>query len=54
MFQIKGFVGNIKKTALGRYFIKVTALPSFTRLRVISRKKKNSLNLKIEKYVGKI
>ena len=29
--------GNIKETALARYFIKVTARPSFMRLRVISR-----------------
>ena len=26
---------NIKETALAKYFIKVTARPSFTRLRVI-------------------
>ena len=37
LFQIKVFAGNIKKTVLARYFIKVTARPSFTRLRVIRR-----------------
>ena len=37
LFQIKVFARNIKKTVLARYFIKVTARPSFTRLRVIRR-----------------
>ena len=37
LFQIKIFGRNIKETTLGKYFIKVTARPSFTRLRVIRR-----------------
>ena len=37
LFQIKVFAGNIKETMLGKYFIKVTARPSFTQLRVIRR-----------------
>ena len=36
LFQIKVFGRNIKETALTRYFIKVTARPSFIRLRVIT------------------
>ena len=35
LFQIKVNTINIKKTTLARYFTKVTARPSFTRLRVI-------------------
>ena len=35
LFQIKVFTRNIKETTLARYFIKVTARPSFRRLRVI-------------------
>ena len=35
LFQIKVFGGNIKETTPARYFIKVTARPSFPRLRVI-------------------
>ena len=35
LFQIKVNARNIKETTLARYFIKVTARPSFTRLRVI-------------------
>ena len=37
LFQIKLFARNIKETMLARYFIKVTARPSFTQLRVIRR-----------------
>ena len=33
-FQIKVFGRNIKETLLAMYFIKVTARPSFTQLRV--------------------
>ena len=33
LFQIKVNARNIKETTLARYFIKVTARPSFTRLR---------------------
>ena len=36
LFQNIFFGRNIKETTLVRYFIKVTACPSFTRLRVIS------------------
>ena len=35
LFQIKVNARNIKEINLARYFIKVTARPSFTRLRVI-------------------
>ena len=35
--QIKVFIRNIKETTLARYLIKVTALPSFTQLRVIRK-----------------
>ena len=35
LFQIKVFSRNIKETTLVKCFIKVTARPSFTRLRVI-------------------
>ena len=35
LFQIKVFGRNIKEPTETRYFIKVTARPSFTRLRVI-------------------
>ena len=35
LFRITVFAINIKETTLVRYFIKVTARPSFTRLRVI-------------------
>ena len=35
LFQIEINARNIKETTLARYFIKVTARPSFTRLRVI-------------------
>ena len=38
LFQIKVFGRNIKETALARYFIKVTAHPSFKRLRVIRQR----------------
>ena len=37
LFQINVFGRNIKETTLAKYFIKVTARPSFTRLRVIRR-----------------
>ena len=37
LFQFKVFDRNIKETMLARYFIKVTARPSFMRLRVIKR-----------------
>ena len=36
LFQIKVFTKNINETKLARYFIKVTARPSFAQLRVIS------------------
>ena len=35
LFQIEVFGRNIKDTTLARYFMKVTARPSFTRLTVI-------------------
>ena len=38
LFQIKVSGRNIKETTLARYFIKVTARQSFTRLSVIKRK----------------
>ena len=37
LFQIKVLARNIKETTLAKYFIKLTARPSFTRLRVIRR-----------------
>ena len=37
LFQIEVFARNIKETTLAMYFIKVTARPSFTQLRVIRR-----------------
>ena len=37
LFQIKVFGRNTKGTRLARHFIKVTARPSFARLRVIRR-----------------
>ena len=37
LFQIKVFRKNIKETTLARYFIKVTACPSFTQLRAVRR-----------------
>ena len=37
LFQIKLNARNIKETTLAKHFIKVTACPSFTRLRVIKR-----------------
>ena len=36
LFQIKVFERNIKQTSLAKYFIKVTACPSFS-LRVIKQ-----------------
>ena len=47
LFQIKVSTRNIKETTLTRYFIKVTARPSFTQLRVI-RPINSSLNMKME------
>ena len=38
LFQIKVFARNIKETTLARYFIKVNARHSFTRLKVIRGK----------------
>ena len=35
LFQIEVNTRNIKETTLARYFIKVTARPSFMRLRVV-------------------
>ena len=35
LFQIKVFTRNIKEITLARYFIKVTAHPSFTQLKVV-------------------
>ena len=43
LLQLKVNTRNIKETALARYFIKVTARTSFTRLRVI-----RPINMKIE------
>ena len=37
LLQIRGNARGIKETTLARYFIKVTARPSFTQLRVIKR-----------------
>ena len=37
LFQIKVYGRNIKGTTVAKYFIKVTARSSFTRLRVICR-----------------
>ena len=56
LFQIKVFGGNIKETTLARYFIKVTAHRSFTRLSVIKQKKKKKEFIKYQnrKYVTKI
>ena len=48
LLQIKVFSRNIKEAKLARYFTKVTARPSFALLRVIRRKKCNSLNIKME------
>ena len=48
LIQIKVFGRNIKETTPDRYFIKVTARTSFTRLKVIRRKKLSSLNYKME------
>ena len=45
LFQIKVFVKTIKETTLAMYFIKVTARPSFTRLKV-----HNNADLKISLY----
>ena len=38
LFQMKGFGRNINETTLARYFIKVTARPSFKQLRVIRQR----------------
>ena len=38
LFQMKVFGRNIKETTLTRYFIKVTARPSFKQLRVIRQR----------------
>ena len=38
LFQMKVFGRNIKETTLARYFIKVTARPSFKQLRVIRQR----------------
>ena len=48
LFQIKVFAGNIKETTLAKYFIKVTARPSLTRLRVIRRINRVHENMEIE------
>ena len=37
LFQVKVFGRNIKEITLGKYFIKVTARPSFSSLRVLRR-----------------
>ena len=41
LFQIKVFGRNIRETTQPRYFIKVTACPSFTQLRVIRQINQN-------------
>ena len=35
LFQTKDFAKNIKETTLAKYFIKITARPSFRQLRVM-------------------
>ena len=52
LFQIIVFGKNIKETTPARYFIKVTARPSFTRLRVIRRTE--FIKYQNRKYVTKI
>ena len=37
LFQTKVFAGNVKETTLATYFVKATARPSFTQLRVIGK-----------------
>ena len=48
LFQIKVNARNIKETTPARYFIKVTACPSFTQLREI--KWRNRVQIWIWKY----
>ena len=45
---------NIKEIALANYFIKVTARPSFTRLRVITSELIEFIKYENRKYVRKI
>ena len=52
LFQIIVFGKNIKETTPARYFIKVTARPSFTRLRGIWRTE--FIKYQNTKYVTKI
>ena len=47
LFQIKVFARNIKETALGRYFMKVTA-PQFYAIKSHKANKQSSLNMKID------
>ena len=53
LFQVKVLGRNIKETTLARYFIKVTARPSYMRLRVI-RPKIEFIKYQNRKYVTKI
>ena len=53
LFQIKVSGRNIKKTTLARYFIKVIAHPSFTRLRIIWRINRD-YRISNRKYATKI
>ena len=48
------FARNIKETTLARYFIKITARPSFTRLIVIRRINRAHYKYENRKYVTKI
>ena len=52
LFQIKVFTRNVKETALARYFIKVTARPSFARLRVIRQINKVDDEIRIKIYIN--
>ena len=54
LLQIKVFSRNIKEAKLARYFTKVTARPSFARLRVIRRKKMQFIKYQNGKYVTKV
>ena len=53
LLQTKVFARNINETTLARYFMKVTACPSFTRLRVI-RRINRVIKYENRKYVTKI
>ena len=53
LLQIKVFARNINETTLARYFMKVTACPSCTPLRVI-RRINRVIKYENRKYVTKI